>query len=325
MKVKVKFRVEFVSIWLLAFVITTIVFVVGYSVLTSVKIDELPDDEVFMQALNKSPAPESEQEDVNTETAMSTAPTTSTNDGVGEVAEIMVSTGRLINEDMSWSYRGEHGPELWGRLSQEYRACSQGEKQSPVDLTKVTVKEELSPIKLLYKEFVDGEFSIVGRNLIFKTDPGSVAILFDESYYLSYVTFHAPSEHRLKSIPYDMEIQFVHENSQGKIAVIALLANEKSTPNKILNQLWKQFPAKNGAIKYIKNLDLGSIFPKNIDYFNYEGSMTTPPCVEGVQWFVLEKAITVSGDQVERLLQSMRFNSRPLQRIHDRVVYKNPR
>jgi len=315
-KFKPKIGVEFVSVWLSAFVITVLVFIVGFYTLTSVKISDLPSDEEFKKAL---------EEDSSRVVAEETS-TEKIEEVVGEdVEEVEISSSSLLNEDMSWSYRGENGPDIWGRLSQEYRTCSQGKKQSPIDLTKMAVKEELSPIKLLYKSSVEGEFSVVGRNLVFKPLPGNVAILFDESYYLSHVTFHAPSEHRLKSIPYDMEIQFVHENSQGKVAIIALLASEKTQPNKTLAHLWSQFPKKDGAIKNIKSFDLKEIFPKNKDYFNYEGSMTTPPCTEGVQWFVLEHTISVSGGQVERLLQSMRFNSRPLQLIHGRVVYKNPR
>ncbi len=314
MKLKINFGVEFVSVWLSAFVIAVVIFVAGFYALKLVKVEEQLDNELFEQAIAEAPADSEDSKKKNV--SQSSTPVED---------DPIIRTQSSINSDDSWSYRGKNGPELWGRISQEYRTCAKGRKQSPIDVRKAVVKEELSRIKFLYKPSVTGEFALVGRNLVFKPLPGNVAIFYDESYYLSHVAFHAPSEHRLDSIPYDMEIQFVHENSEGKTIIISVLAEEKATPNPIIAKLWARFPTKKDSTKMIKNVNLVKIFPKDRRYFNYEGSLTTPPCTEGVQWFVLEKTIDVSGNQVERLLQSMKFNARPLQLLHGRAVYKNPR
>jgi carbonic anhydrase len=252
---------------------------------------------------------------------------------VGTAAWMLSSTPILATEKVPaeaastaphWSYSGEHGPTHWGDVAADDAVCGKGKSQSPINLAAGTAKTGK-----------DGDFKI-------NYEPGAVALLNNghtvqadvsdaadsvtfagTSYTLAQFHFHTPSEHTLDGKPFPLEIHFVNKDASGHIVVVGVLVRA-GAENKLLAPIFSSLPATatpegtNAGIPV--KVDISAVLPKDHKAYVYTGSLTTPPCTEGVHWIVLAQPIEMSNAQINSFKTIFHDNHRPLQNINGREV-----
>lgn len=223
--------------------------------------------------------------------------------------------------EIPWSYQGRTGPMEWGKLSPAYRACSKGKEQSPIDIRKARLNPALKPIQFHY---LAGPVTLTnnGHTIEIHVDPGSYIVADGVRYDLVQIHFHHPSEHTVNGNLSDMEVHLVHRSADGKLAVVAVLLSENADfANATLATLWAHLPASPGqSEKVAAMVNPGGLLPRNRGYWTYTGSLTIPPCTEGVRWFVFEQAISISRSQYDAFANLYKMNSRPTQDLHGRRI-----
>jgi carbonic anhydrase len=223
-----------------------------------------------------------------------------------------------------WGYTGKYSPEHWGDISPETHMCKAGKNQSPINITKsVGVDAELEAIGFHYKSAAH-EVLNNGHTIQVNVEGGSFITVDGIDFELKQFHFHTPSENTLEGQSFPLEAHFVHAAKDGSLAVVAVLFKE-GKENAILSKVWHAMPHKAGASKkmQIGAKELNAFLPKERDYFRFEGSLTTPPCSEGVRWLVLKEQEEASKEQVAKFLHVMHHpNNRPVQPIGARrVIY----
>lgn len=238
------------------------------------------------------------------------------------VAQSSPSASPQIGSD--WSYQGKTGPVLWYKLDPAYQACHKGQEQSPVAIRGAHLDTVLQPIEFHY---IGGPVTLVdtGTTIEVRVDPGSYIVANDVRYNLVSFEFHHPSEHTIKSKLSDMEIDLMHRGADGKQANIALLLSEdRGFPNATLATLWEHLPTRPGQSEKIADMvNPGGLLPGDRGYWTYTGSELTPPCTEGVRWFVFEQPVDISREQLNALAALFRANTRPTQDLHGRKIEAN--
>lgn len=220
-----------------------------------------------------------------------------------------------------WAYTGSDGPSHWGELSPDYNLCNTGKDQSPVDLQPVRLMKAdwLLPLQVSLKPT---KLAIVnnGHTIQVNYDKGSKFSFDRTEYELKQFHFHAPSEHTFDGVAADMETHLVFSTPGKRLAVIGILM-VVGAENPFFAKFWDSLPAKeNEAITRELDLNVGDLLPTNRDYFHYDGSLTTPPCSEGVKWIVLRQSVTISASQVNRFKAIFPVTSRPTQPLGERIV-----
>jgi carbonic anhydrase len=224
-----------------------------------------------------------------------------------------------------WEYEGKRGALAWGKLDPAYKACSQGHEQSPIDIRGAHLNKALKSIEFHY---IAGPVTLEhnGHTVIVHVDPGSYIVAGGVRYDLIQFHFHHPAEEPVKGKLTDMDVQLVHKSVDGKQAVVAIrLAEDRTTaPNAVLAALWPHLPTKTGETEKVTDMiNPGGLLPSDRGYWTYVGSLTVPPCTEGVRWFVLEQEMTLSRDQLQAFATLFKVNSRPLQDTHGRRIEAN--
>ncbi|MDR2264835.1 MAG: carbonic anhydrase family protein [Enterobacter asburiae] len=220
-----------------------------------------------------------------------------------------------------WSYEGEGAPEHWGELDDAYKTCQSGMNQSPINIDS-TVKARLSPLQTHY---TDGPVTLTNNGHTIqaaeKAETRDTITLDKQNWTLQQFHFHAPGENTVHGKKYPMEMHLVHKNADGELVVVAVMF-DKGTANSELEKLWSVMPEQAGQnVTINQELDLNKLLPKNKTYWRFSGSLTTPPCSEGVTWIVLQKPLTLSAAQLAKFTHTMRHdNNRPVQSLHGRVV-----
>lgn len=239
---------------------------------------------------------------------------------------LLLSTGcaHVQEKPAHWTYEGAEGPEHWGEIADTYRACSVGKNQSPIDLeSSQEIKAQLSPLTLAYKA---GGKEVLnnGHTIQVSYEPGNTLTLDGHSYELKQFHFHAPSENEIDGKQYPMEAHLVHADKDGHLAVVALMFTESATDNPALNQFWSQIPAKaEEKAALTTKVDASKLLPAKHDYYRFDGSLTTPPCTEGVVWLVMKQPVSTSKAQIAKFTQIMGHpNNRPVQAVNARTVLK---
>lgn len=220
-----------------------------------------------------------------------------------------------------WSYEGAESPEHWGELNSEYKACQAGQNQSPVDIDK-TVKAAIAPLAMHYTE---GPASLLNNGhtiqASFKHNDANTITLDGVEWTLQQFHFHAPSENTVHGKHYAMEMHLVHKSVTGDAAVVAVMF-DVGAENAALADLWKKIP--DGVDKsetLTRTIDLNALLPADKTFWRFSGSLTTPPCSEGVTWLVLKHPLTLSAAQLAQFKAVMHHdNNRPVQPLHGRLV-----
>ena len=224
--------------------------------------------------------------------------------------------------DVHWTYEGRLGPRFWGNITDDFITCEKGTKQSPLDLVDAQQDARLQPIEFHY-EAQDIAFENNGHTLIAKfPNPGNYIRHGDDKYNLIQFHVHAPSEHFVDGAPYDLEVHLVHQNAAGKLLVVGVLMEALGKGSPALEPLWKDLPLSVGARGPTIKFNSESLLPKKREYWSYDGSLTTPPCSEGVKWYVMSHPIQISVRQVDQFQAAYRKNSRPPQPLLGRKILK---
>ncbi len=219
----------------------------------------------------------------------------------------------------AFAYKGADGPAHWGDLSPEYAVCRTGKQQSPIDIRNPR-NAPLPPIRFDYKP-VPLTLINNGHTLEVNYAAGSTINVGGEQYKLRRFHFHRPSEERIDGRFFDMVVHLVHTNDRGEIAVVAILM-EKGAANTSIQKIWSAIPKTPGQERQVPGVQVSAsdFLPPDSSYYTYKGSLTTPPCTEGVTWFLLKTPITASAEQIRAFAAIFSPNARPVQPLGARIV-----
>ena len=229
------------------------------------------------------------------------------------------------SKNPKWSYSGQNGPEHWGDLSDNYATCKTGKNQSPVNLMDPTAvgTTNLPGFDVFYR---DSYLKIVNDGKLIKVNYplGSYIKVNDHRYELLHLRFRTPSEHQVNGFNYPMELQLVHKDGFGNLAVIAIIFQE-GEHNELLEQVIRHLPRANNKQQIHRSVTLNpsKFFPQNRQFYKYSGSMTTPPCEEGVYWMVFKHPIQASAEQIQKLNEATGDNARPIMKLNARSILKS--
>jgi carbonic anhydrase len=222
-------------------------------------------------------------------------------------------------EEKHWSYLHGITPTKWGEVSP---TCATGGHQSPIALSTKQAKPQApaQPLELSWTK-ATGELVDTGHSDQVNLPPGSFITYGGKRYELQQFHFHSPSEHTIDGKHAPLEAHFVHRSEDGKLAVVGILLKQGTSPSPFAPVL-TALPAT-GEKKSVE-VDLPALLPKSTRHFAYAGSLTTPPCSEGVTWLVLKSPSTLSEGEIERFGSVYPMNARPVQPLHERVVRASP-
>ncbi|HEX5357223.1 MAG TPA: carbonic anhydrase family protein [Aquabacterium sp.] len=220
--------------------------------------------------------------------------------------------------DVHWAYSGDTGPESWGRLKPEFQQCMLGKRQSPIDIRE-GIPVQLDPIQFDYRP---SNFRVIdnGHTVQVNVEPGNGITVMGRRYELLQFHFHRPSEERINGRQYEMVAHLVHKDMDGKLAVVAVLMDQgKAHP--VVQQVWNNLPLeKNSEQGALSQIDLSQLLPEQRQYYTYMGSLTTPPCSEGVLWMVMKQPAGISREQIGVFSKLYPMNARPVQSAAGRLI-----
>ncbi|MBX3621826.1 MAG: carbonic anhydrase family protein [Rhizobacter sp.] len=217
-----------------------------------------------------------------------------------------------------WSYQGDGGPDQWGQMKPEYALCSSGKRQSPIDI-RDGIMVQLDPVQFDYRP---SNFRVIdnGHTVQVNVSPGNSIEVMGKRYELVQFHFHRPSEERINGRQFDMVVHLVHKDLEGKLAVVAVLL-DRGIAQPVVQMVWNNLPLeKNEELAARVPIDLNGLLPSDRGYFTYMGSLTTPPCSEGVLWMVMKNPVSVSSDQVGIFSRLYPMNARPVQSASGRMI-----
>lgn len=230
------------------------------------------------------------------------------------------------SDSIHWDYDGAESPENWGKLSDKFKLCELGKTQSPINIKNLSIG---SPANIEF-DYRSTPLEVVnnGHSIQVNYAKGSTVTIDGEKYALLQFHFHSPSEHKINAQPAPMELHLVHSripkngetNSANQLAVLGVML-EQGVANPLIAEVWKNIPAV-GTTKKVSTSLINAInlLPKSKSYFSYNGSLTTPPCSEGVKWKVFTQPLTISPEQIATFTKLYPNDARPVQRLNERMV-----
>jgi carbonic anhydrase len=240
----------------------------------------------------------------------------------GVVAGLGLVAGAPVAQEHAgphWSYAGSGGPDHWGELEKDFSACQLGHRQSPIDIRDAK-PADLPPIQFAYRPT---RLHIVnnGHTIQVNYAPGSFITVGDKRYQLTQFHFHHPSEERINGQRFAMVAHLVHASPDGALAVVAVLLDPGVT-NLVIASVWQHLAAHEGPEQKLDavQIDATGLLPKDRGYDTFTGSLTTPPCTEGVTWFVLRTPQTILQSQADAFGKIYPSNARPIQALNGREL-----
>jgi carbonic anhydrase len=224
------------------------------------------------------------------------------------------ATGSAVH----WAYEGKAGPQAWGRLKPEFSQCATGSRQSPIDI-RDGLALDLDPVQFDYHS---GSFGVIdnGHTVQVNVPPGNSIEANGRRYDLLQFHFHRPSEERINGRQFEMVAHLVHKDAEGRLAVVAVLL-DRGAAQPLLQTVWNHLPLeKNETVAARAQIDLNQLLPADRRYYTYMGSLTTPPCSEGVLWLVMQQPVQVSGPQIDIFSRLYPMNARPIQQAAGRMI-----
>jgi carbonic anhydrase len=237
------------------------------------------------------------------------------------VAGALSATGAAWAGDHAhWEYKGHAGASHWGELDTSFETCKLGQEQSPIDIRAAKKNGELPAIGFGYKA---GGAEVVnnGHTIQVNLPEGGTVKLASGDYKLLQFHFHTPSEEKVNGTAYPLVAHLVHKNEAGELAVVGVLFKE-GKENAALQKVFAAMPQEGGAKAALDGgFDPAALLPAKQSYWAFKGSLTTPPCSEGVKWQVLQTPVEVSKAQLATFRKLYPMNARPVQPLHGRMVY----
>ena len=226
-----------------------------------------------------------------------------------------------VSAPAHWTYEGEEGPQHWGEIDPTYATCGTGTKQSPINITAQNEKD-LTNIVFHYQP---SEVNILnnGHTVQVNYDAGSYIELDSVRYDVAQFHYHAPSEHTIDGKSFAAEIHIVHKNADGQLAVVGILLKE-GAENKAFAPFINNLPAEKTDLKDAgTKINAADFLPTVQTTYRYSGSLTTPPCSEGVSWLVMTTPVELSSAQLNKLDALFENNNRPVQKLNDRPLVED--
>jgi carbonic anhydrase len=220
-----------------------------------------------------------------------------------------------------WSYEGEYGPDKWAAVKPEFNACAVGKRQSPVHIQETgTLQGPAEPLQFNYRAS-GGSVVNNGHTIQVDLEPGNTLSVRGSTYQLLQFHFHHPAEEKVNYKGFSMVAHLVHKNDEGQLAVVAVLI-DPGAANDLVHKVWTHMPLDSGdRVRLPAGLiDMNTLLPTDQRYYQFMGSLTTPPCTEGVLWNVIKAPVTVSKEQLKLFAQLFPMNARPVQALNGRVV-----
>ncbi|MBR9923180.1 MAG: carbonic anhydrase family protein [Bacteroidetes bacterium] len=231
-----------------------------------------------------------------------------------------ITTTNTNQHPEDWGYQGETAPEHWAELSQSFFKCAEGHFQSPIDIESYVVDTDSGKSLKFYYHPSPVDLVNNGHTVQAVPEEENYVEVEGYPYRLQQIHFHEPAEHRVDGIIYPMEMHMVHSDSAGNITVVGIFIKE-GPENTDLQALWESLPEHPAEHKHPnERCDIVHLLPEDGAVFHYTGSLTTPPCSEGVEWFVMEKPIRLSKSQIERFKKLYHGNNRPIQKRGDSLL-----
>ena len=219
-----------------------------------------------------------------------------------------------------WGYEPQNGPSVWGRLDPAYETCSLGREQSPIDLNRPR-SAELDPVGFEYRSS-RSTVENTGHSIQVNPDRGNAVVVGGVRFELEQFHFHHGAEHTVEGVRLPLEMHLVHRSEGGSLVVVGVLFREDSA-SRALAPVWSSLPASAGPPRAVPDaVDLPALLPESRTSWRYPGSLTTPPCTEGVAWIVLTEPLTLSAGQIEAFAAIFPNNYRPVQPLGDRVLVR---
>nr|WP_315246395.1 carbonic anhydrase family protein [uncultured Albidiferax sp.] len=223
--------------------------------------------------------------------------------------------------EVRWGYEGNTGPQAWARLSPDFNLCAQGTRQSPIAIDETNTLQ--GPAEPLHIRYQPSSAMVLnnGRTIQVDVVGDNTLAVRGVSYKLYQIVFHHPSEERVNGRTFAMVAHLVHRDVDGQLAVVAVLL-DPGQANTLINKVWTYMPLDVGDRVRMPAglLDLNELLPQDQRYYQFMGSLTTPPCSEGVLWMVLKQPVQISPEQLRLFSQLYPANARPVQPLNGRVV-----
>ncbi|PZQ01460.1 MAG: carbonate dehydratase [Variovorax paradoxus] len=220
-----------------------------------------------------------------------------------------------------WSYSGPGGPQAWARLQPEYQLCGSGQRQSPIHIEESAALQ--GPNEALGFDYRPSTGTVVhdGRTIRVEVQGENVLQVRGSSWRLESFDFQHPAGEVINHGGFAMGVHLVHRNAQGQTAIVAVLL-QPGEENPFIDRVWTYIPLDAGDMVRMPLawLDLSTLLPKDQRYYQFFGSLTQPPCTEGVLWMVLKQPVTLSADQLRLFAQMFPANARPVQALNGRIV-----
>jgi carbonic anhydrase len=223
--------------------------------------------------------------------------------------------------EVHWAYAGENGPQAWGKLKPEFNVCAIGKRQSPINIEDSgTLQGPAEPLQFSYTA---SSGTVVNNGHTIQVDlyGDNTLTVRNSVYKLLQFHFHTPSEEQVNYRNYAMVAHLVHKNNEGQLAVVAVLL-DPGVANALITKVWTYMPLDTSDRVRMPTglIDMNELLPKDQRYYQFIGSLTTPPCTEGVLWMVLKQPTPLSREQIRLFQQLFPNNARPVQPVNGRAV-----
>jgi len=229
--------------------------------------------------------------------------------------------GEHAEHEHHWSYDGETGPSHWGDLKEEFSACKTGNVQSPIDVTNGGDQGGAAPVF----HYSDSKVHVIdnGHSIQSNFDAGSSIELDGKTYKLVQVHFHSPSENHLNGETFAMEGHLVHKADDGSLAVVAIFFKEGGADARpAVAKIWSAIPAEQEKVNdSAATINANELFPSERTMVRFDGSLTTPPCSEGVKWNVFTAPVELPAEQIATFKEHYSHNARPIQPTNGRAFH----
>lgn len=211
----------------------------------------------------------------------------------------------------NWSYSGSTGPEHWGELKEDYKFCKIGSNQSPINLNFPAKDSELN----FFYNSAEVEKARADHNVKFLFDSQDFMMVRKKKYYIKKMYFNHPSEHQIDSQQQVLELSVMHKSDDEQWAILGIfikIGKENPEFNKLINLL------EDNNKKAVVKFNLAKVINPQDKIFFYDGSLTVPPCTEGVKHFLMKTPIEMSKEQAMKIIKLAlddKANARPLQKF----------
>lgn len=240
-------------------------------------------------------------------------------------AAVVSLTASAETTGHGWTYDGEHGPAHWGAMSEAFHACESGRAESPINIDGAKKAPADMPRLKINCQPLPIDIINTGHAVQFNATPGTDSIaLGDQAYQLVQFHFHSPGEERFAGKDSAMDAHLVHRSSDGKLLVLAVQFKIGAQPNPVIQAMLDRIPKEPGAEFKVDAVMVNplELLPKQTGYYTYSGSLTTPPCSEGVTWIEFKESMTITQQQLDAMHRFYHGNQRPVQALNGREIWE---